>query len=286
MAMRLYFVVSLFVLSLCSIHAQLNTHYGARSAGMAHASVTLSDVWSSHHNQAGLAWLEQSEAGVFVQNRFLMKELNYGGFAYAHKLNTGALAVSYSNFGYQLFGESKVGLGYGMKFTNMISGGVQLNYHHIRLANNYGQNSALTAELGLQTYLTDKIMLAAHLFNPTRTALNEFNKEKIPTIMRLGMNYIFSKQVLATIEAEKDIDMKPVFRMGLEYKTSNKFYLRGGIGTQPTLAAFGFGLYTGAVKLDVAASYHQVLGFTPDISFIYQIKKVATPSAVNENAFN
>jgi hypothetical protein len=121
--------------------------------------------------------------------------------------------------------------------------------------------------------LTDKIMLAAHLFNPTRTALNEFNKEKIPTIMRLGMNYIFSKQVLATIEAEKDIDMKPIFRMGLEYKTSSKFYLRGGIGTQPTLGSFGFGLNTGVIKLDVAASYHQVLGFTPDLSFSYQIKK-------------
>ena len=30
-----------------------NIHFGGRSAGMGHASVTLSDVWSSHHNQAG-----------------------------------------------------------------------------------------------------------------------------------------------------------------------------------------------------------------------------------------
>jgi hypothetical protein len=283
--MRLTLLLVLVFGGISIFRAQLNTHYGARSAGMAHASVTLSDVWSSHHNQAGLAWLEQSEAGVFVQNRFLMKELNYGGFAYAHKLNTGALALSYTNFGYHLYGESKIGLGYGMKFTNMISGGVQLNYHHLRLANNYGRNSALTAELGLQTYLTDKIMLAAHLFNPTRTSLNEYNKEKIPTIMRLGMNYLFSKQVLATLEAEKDIDMKPIFRMGIEYKTSNKFYLRGGIGTQPTLAAFGFGLNNGTIKLDVAASYHQVLGFTPDLSFVYQLKNTKSTTSVNEKTF-
>jgi hypothetical protein len=283
--MRLSFFFWLFIGSASVVCAQLNTHYGARSAGMGHASVTLSDVWSSHHNQAGLAWLEQSEAGVFVQNRFLMKELNYGGFAYAHKLNTGSLALTYTNFGYHLYGESKVGVGYGMKFTDMISGGVQLNYHHLRLANNYGRNSALTAELGLQTYLTDRIMLAAHLFNPTRTTLNEYNKEKIPTIMRLGMNYLFSKQVLATIEAEKDIDMKPVFRMGIEYKTSNKLYLRGGIGTHPTLAAFGFGVYAGAVKLDVAASYHQVLGFTPDLSFVYQLKNTKSTTSGNEKTF-
>ena len=56
-----------------------NIHFGGRSAGMGHASVTLSDVWSSHHNQAGLGWLTKVEAGVFAQNRFLVKEMNYMG---------------------------------------------------------------------------------------------------------------------------------------------------------------------------------------------------------------
>jgi hypothetical protein len=254
--------------------SQLNTHFGGRSAGMAHSSVTLSDVWSSHHNQAGLAWLEKSEAGVFVQNRFLMKELNYSGFAYAHKLKSGAVSLSFSNFGYQLYGESKVGLGYGLKFSDIISGGIQINYHNLRLANNYGKKSGVSAELGLQAYLTEKLVLGVHLFNPTRTKIDDYNNERMATVMRLGVNYKFSSRVLATAEVEKDIDFRPLFRAGIEYKASEKIYLRGGVGTQPTLASFGIGVYASNFKIDLAASYHQVLGFTPDFSLNYQLSKV------------
>ena len=50
---------------------QDNSHYGGRSAAMGHSSVMLSDVWSTHHNQAGLGWLNRPVAGVFFQNRFL-----------------------------------------------------------------------------------------------------------------------------------------------------------------------------------------------------------------------
>lgn len=278
--------VLIFCLVSTFAFGQLNTHYGGRSAGMAHASVTLSDVWSSHHNQAGLAWLNTSEAGVFLQNRFLMKELNYGGFAYAHKLNSGAVALSYSNFGYQLYGESKLGLGYGLKFSNIISGGVQINYHTTRLANNYGKKSGVTAELGMQAFLNDKLMLAVHLFNPTRTKLNDYNNERMATIMRLGLNYKFSKQVFATFEVEKDIDSRPIFRAGIEYKASEIIYLRGGVGTQPTLASFGVGVKKSNFKLDIAASYHQILGFTPDLSFNYLISKpTSNQEKKSENSF-
>lgn len=270
--------ILVFLLFLVSSTAfgQLNTHFGGRSAGLAHASVALSDGWSSHNNQAGLAWLEQSQAGVFVQNKFLLKELNYGGFSYAHVLKTGALALSYSNFGYQLYGESKVGLGYGMKFSDIISGGVQLNYHNTRLANNYGRKSSLTAEIGMQAYLTDKLILGVHLFNPSRTKLNDYTNEKIATIMRFGVSYKFSKQVLATVEVEKDIDFRPIFRAGLEYKINKTMYLRGGVGSQPTLASFGFGINVQSFKIDLAASYHQILGFTPDFSLTYLFSQPST----------
>jgi hypothetical protein len=278
-------IALLFVVISSYTFGQMNTHFGGRSAGLAHSSVTLSDVWSSHHNQAGLAWLENSEAGVFVQNRFLLKELNYSGFAYAHKLNSGALALSFSNFGYQLYGESKIGLGYGLKFSNIISGGIQLNYHNTRLANNYGKKSGITAELGMQAYLNDKLILAAHLFNPTRTQLNDYNNERMATIMRLGLNYKFSKQVFATAEVEKDIDARPIFRAGIEYRASELIYLRGGVGTQPTLAAFGVGVSKSNFKLDIAASYHQMLGFTPDLSLNYLISKSSNQEKKVDSTF-
>jgi len=107
------------------------------------------------------------------------------------------------------------------------------------------------------------------LFNPTRSKLNDFNDERIPTIIRLGLNYKFSEQVLATIEAEKDLLNIPAFRAGLEYHTNNILFLRAGAGTGPNLMSFGVGIAKDALAFDLAASYHQTLGFSPEISFNY-----------------
>ncbi len=275
MKLLLFFLLMPFGL----IFGQDNGHYGGKSAGMGHASVTLSDVWSTHHNQAGLGWLEDASAGVFFQNKFLLKELNYMGFAYAHPIKSGTFGISFTNFGSSLYGESKVGLGYGMKFSDKITGGVQLNYQNTRIANNYGSHSGITAELGMQAFLTDNFMLAVHLFNPTRSKLNDYNDERIPTIIRLGLNYQFSDKVMTTLEAEKDLLNQPIFRAGLEYKTNDLIYLRAGIGTNPTLASFGFGLNLDNVQIDIAAAYHQTLGFAPELSlnYLFGNKKESKP---------
>lgn len=249
-----------------------NLHYGARSAGMSHSSVTLSDVWSTHHNQSGLAWLKNPQAGVFFQNRFMLKNLSYMGFAYAHPVKSGAFGLSFTNFGSQLYGESKAGIAYAMKFNDRISGGVQMNYHNVRIANNYGSTSGYTVELGMQAKLTEKLMIGTHIFNPTRTKMDDFNDERIATIFRLGLNYQFSEKVFVTSEVEKDIDFRGVFRAGIEYMANDKIYIRGGIGTNPTLAAFGLGVKFDNFQFDIASSYHQVLGFTPEISLNYLFK--------------
>lgn len=265
-------LLPLMLMPLLALAGNDNLHFGARSAGMAHSSVTLSDVWSTHHNQAGLAWFKTPQAGVFFQNRFMLKNLNYMGFAYAHPTKSGAFGISYTSFGSKLYGESKAGLSYAIKFNDKISGGVQMNYHNTRILN-YGSTSAFTIELGMQAKLTKKLMIGAHLFNPTRTKMANYNDERIPTIFRMGLNYKFSDKVFMTTEVEKDIDYRAVFRAGIEYMASDKVYFRGGVGTNPTLAAFGLGVKLENFQFDIASTYHQVLGFTPEISLNYNFSK-------------
>ncbi len=265
--------VSLLLFPTVLLAGNDNNHHGGRSAGLGHTSVTLSDVWSTHHNQAGLGWLTNPEMGVFYQNRFLIKEMSYMGGAFALPTNSGTFGLSYSNFGYSLYGESKTGLAYGMKFSDRVAGGIQVNYHSIRLGNNYGSRNTASVELGLQSKITQQLSIGCHVFNPTQSKLDDYNDERIPTIIRLGLNYAFSDKVFLAIETEKDIDFNPVFRAGIEYKANDKIYFRGGIGTNPTLAAFGVGINHQSFKIDIASTYHQVLGFTPEISLNYQIDK-------------
>ena len=246
-----------------------NHPIGGRSGGLAHSSVTLSDVWSGHHNQAGLTGLTSTTAGIFYENRYLLPELSLKAGIVAVPLKNGAFGLSFSYFGFALYNESKVGLAYAQKIGNKVSAAVQLDYLNTRIAEGYGSKGLFAGEAGIQAHLTNNLTIGVHIFNPTRTKLAEYNNERVPTIMRLGLDYKFSKKVFVSVETEKDAGHKAVFKAGLEYHVIEQLYLRTGISTNPGLNTFGFGLELKQFKIDFASSLHSVLGYSPQLSLTY-----------------
>lgn len=250
-----------------------NHHNGARSAAMGNASVTLSDVWSMHHNQAGLAHLDNPVAGVFYENRFLLPELSIGGASFAMPTNSGTFGVGFTTFGHRLHRQGKFGVSYGRKLGEVISTGIRINYENTRLGNDYGDNNTMTIEGGILAKVSDELTFGFHLYNPTRAKLAEYNDERLPTVMRVGMSYKFSDQLFVVVEAEKDVDMDAIAKFGLEYHPVDKFYLRAGIASNPMFSTFGFGLKLDHLTIDFASGVHSVLGYTPHISLIYNFNK-------------
>ena len=249
-----------------------NYHLGARHSGIANASVSLSDVWSVHHNQAGLGFVKKAGAGVYYENRFLLKELSLKGGAFAYPIKAGTFGLCVSSFGYANYSESKIGLAFGRSFGEKFSAGIQLDYLNTHIGENYGKRSALAGEIGVQAKPLKNLTIGAHIFNPTRAKQDDYNDERIPTIVRLGADYKFSDKVFVAIETEKDIDHKPVFKAGFEYIPTEVLYLRAGISTNPSQSSFGFGLKLKQFKLDIASSFHSVLGFTPQVGIVYEMK--------------
>ncbi len=257
-------------INLSSFAGNDNLPLGARSAALAGASVTLSDLWSAQNNQAGLANLDTIEVGVYAERKFLLPQLGYNAFAGAIPIKGGTFGLTYTRFGYSKYNENKIGLAFAKKLGEHISAGVQLNYLSKFIGDGYGKNGTIAAEFGIQAKLVKGLTAGAHVFNPTRAKSADYNKEKIPTIIKVGLQYAFSESVFWAVETEKDINYKPQFKTGIEYRIVPQFYIRGGISTQPTMSAFGFGMHLKKIKLDVAANYHQQLGFTPQLSFSYK----------------
>ncbi len=243
---------------------------GARGAGMAYARLTYTDIWSIFYNQAGLARMEAPSAGAFFENKFFVKELGRGGFAASHPLGQGSIGLSYTGFGYAAYRESKMGLAYGMKLAENLSVGTQINYHHTRInAEDYGETGTVTAELGLILALSEKVNIGAHVFNLTRSQLNEDFDERLPTLVRLGLNYSITEELRISGEVEKDIDFDEVFKMGIEYQPVESIYIRVGASNNPGIFAFGLGLNWGAFQFDLASTYHSVLGYSPQASLTF-----------------
>ncbi len=252
--------------------AQGNSSFGARSSGIANASVSLSDLWSAQNNQAGLGFLKNYSAGVYYQNQFMLKELSTKAFAFAAPGKHGTFGVCVSSFGYSLFSQNKYGLGFGKAFGNNISAGIMMDYLETNISES-GKKGSLVAEAGIQAKPTKELTIGMHVFNPTRTKLADHNEERIPTIMRLGADYKFSDKVFVAIETEKDMDKKAMFKAGLEYKPVKELYLRAVISTNPALNCFGLGLELKHFKLDLSSTYHSTFGFSPQVGLIYEFEK-------------
>lgn len=267
--------VSIFLFAICSsllLSGQThNPQLGARAAAMSNAAVTNVDEWAIHHNQAALAYLKKPTAAISYQNRFLLNELSTKAVAFALPTeNAGTFGVSVSQFGYTQYNETKAGIAYARQLGKRISAGVRLNYYHIGFQESYyGNTGVLTAEIGMLAKVTDDLTIGAHLYNPSYAKIADYNDERIPVILRIGAGYEFSEKLTANVEVQKDLNNDPNVKIGAEYKVVDMLYLRGGLSTNHFENSFGFGLNFGDFSIDLASSYHYILGYSPQASMHY-----------------
>ena len=271
---RLLFAAFILFFSLNSSAQTSDFPIGARAAGMGNASVTLTDIWAVHHNQAALVGIEQAGVAAYYENRFLLANMNLqGATAVLPTPKAGVFGLSYSRFGNNLYNQSRYGLAYGKRLWKFLSVGLQISYLNTTLANigeNYGSRHSFIAEIGLLSQVTTKLKIGFHAFNLTRTKLADGFDERVPMNFRLGAQYDFSQKVKVAVEAEKDLDLPAVFKAGIEYFPAHIFAIRVGIGTAPFHADFGLGLRLKFLHFDIAGSVHPVLGFSPKASLAYR----------------
>lgn len=249
---------------------------GARAAGMANASVAIYDFWGISHNQAGIARLEHPAAALYTENRFMITEMSLAAVACVLPTAKGNFGLSLTVFGNHLYGEGKAGLAYARAFGERMSAGIQLDYLFVSIGEGYGSKGIVAAELGIIYEVLPNMQIGAHIFNPTRALLTQYehlgNDERITTIIRTGLSYTFSDKVLLSLEAEKDIRHLPVARVGAEYTIAQGVTVRTGLSTNPMHNTFGFGLHTGQWQIDIASSYHYILGYSPQAGVVYTFR--------------
>jgi|DewCreStandDraft_4_1066084.scaffolds.fasta_scaffold157462_1 hypothetical protein len=261
----------IFVLtSFLSFSGNEKRNDGSRAASMGFTGVSISDFWSVTNNQAGLAYIENLSIGLYTENKFLLKELNRSAIAIVNPLNSGVIGLSLSYFGYNMYNEKKLGIAYSRKFSEMIAFGLQLDYFHTKLGDNYGSKSAVTFELGFIAKINKNLSIGGHIYNPIQAKFNDYNNEKIPSTIAIGLANKFSENILTTIEFEKSINTPLNLKTGIEYKITENYFARLGINTNPELLTFGFGFNYSSFTFDFSSNYHQILGYSPQMSVIYR----------------
>ena len=266
-------VISFFLLISSNLWCQTNFINSGRSLSLANASVTLNDVWAHVNNPAALIGLQKQSFGISYHNRFGLKELQSQGIVYALPIRKVVLSAGSQIYGYQQFRTYKNGLGVALCLSEKVTMGIQLNHQLTRLNENYGSSSALTGEFGLRVKFSERIHFGFSALNIGRTSISTNVNERLASALRLGMNYRISDQLVLLSELEKNVIHPLQVKFAAEYKPTSKWFFRGGISTAPLAFSFGVGgRFKDRMQLDLGTAYHQLLGWSPHVSFQFDLK--------------
>ncbi len=248
------------------------TTIGGNAAAMGLTSVATGDHWSLFNNPAGIGWLTHYSAGTYYENRFLVKELGIKAVGIVLPFRPGTVGVTFLHYGFSLYNEMKTGIVVGRKFGNHFSAGVQIDYLRIHQGDDLGNRNLFTFGIGLQYKVNSHLSLGMHLYNPVPFHISPDEKERMIPLLRLGLSWNPSEQLISNLEISKDDQSTPSFKGGLEYHIVKPLSIRVGLMTNPAIFTFGFGLEFGGLTFDFASSYHPVLGYSPQVSLIYTLK--------------
>ena len=263
--------VSLFFLSF-SLTASGGDPYrssaGAGEAGMGYVCIMKNGFWSSFHNQALLADNTSLTFGINYENRFSIRELGTRSAGIIIPAGKTSLGVVYSHFGYSDFKREMTGLGCGLKLSEKISAGVQVDYFSERTAGEYNNNQSITCEAGMIIKPSENIRIGIHLFNPVP---NSLRKTYLPSALRVGAGTNLTELLFAGVEAEMSTGSKLIIRTGFEYEAAKNFHIRGGFSTNNNSFCFGLGYFIKTAQIDLGFTTHEKLGVTSSVSIVFKI---------------
>jgi hypothetical protein len=263
----------LFIIPHCGIAAGDPFIAGARAAALGYTSVTQADEWSVFNNQAGLAFCSRFSAGIYFENRYLLKELSCKALALTLPVGRGAFGVSFRHSGFDLYSELNTGVAYGMRLTRSFSAGISVDYFRLHVTDGFKDNHAVSCQVGLAFRAGEHLRLGLHIANPVPVLVSRASGARIPTVIRFGLSWQVTEGLHADAEVGKDLAHKPAVRAGIEYRPAKPVFIRIGFVSNPATFTMGFGFELGNVRFDIASSYHMVLGYSPQASISYLFGK-------------
>jgi hypothetical protein len=243
----------------------------AAYTGLGAYSINHTDVFSMTANQASLAQLKNSSAGVYGERRFLLSELNNYTAVIAVPTSSGNFGLKAGYYGFSDYNETQLGLAYARKLGKKVDVGVQFNYNGIRIAG-YGNASAISFELGTVLHITDKLNAGIHVSNPVGGKFGKDQQEKLSSVYAVGLGYEASDKFFISAEIEKEEDHPVNVNAGMQYKFIPQLLARAGMSSATSSVWMGLGFTLKSFRIDVTASYHPQLGITPGLLLLFNFK--------------
>ena len=243
----------------------------AAYTGIGAYSINHSDVFSFASNVAALAQIKNISVGIYGEQRFLLAAMNMYSAAFSLPTRQGNFGFQSDYFGYKYYNESQLGIAYARNLGSTVDIGVKFNYYSFRIPA-YQSSSAVNFEIGAIVHLTSKLHAGIDVFNPVGGKLSKTDNEKLSAIYKFGLGYEAGENFMISAEIIKSENIPVNVNAGIQYNFEKQFFARLGITSDNGSPFAGAGISWNNLRLDVSASYHPHLGFSPGLMLIVNFK--------------
>jgi len=267
---KLYLLLLLLFVNTSNI-AQINP--GARQISIANADVALAnDVFTLFNNPAGLAQINWKEVGVYYSPApFGLTELANGYVAYQQPFSFGSLGIGGMTYGYELYRESKIILGYSYNYDNILFLGAAINYQTYSIQN-YGSTGVFYLNLGGLVYILDDLRWGFSTNNINRATVGD-QDDQIPVVFSTGFSFDILQNFSLNASLVKDIRYDLSLAFGIDYDIIEYLSLRIGAADNPSKFTAGIGINYSILGLDYAFFTHPDLGLTHQVGLTLSFGK-------------
>ena len=270
----------LFLLVQIAVSQSLRQPISAIYVGLGAYSTQHTDVFSFVNNQAALAQIKNTAAGVYGERRFLLAATSLYSAALTVPSKMGNFGVNLKYAGFKNFNEGQIGLAYARSLGSKVDIGVQFNYYNYRVPS-YSNANTVNFEMGAIVHLTEQLNAGIHVYNPVG---GKFAKsgEQLTAAYKVGLGYDASEKFFVSAEVVKEVDFPVNVNAGVQYQFMKQFFARAGISSASSAAYGGVGIGWNNFRLDISGSYHPQLGWSPGLLLIMNFgdagaKELAVP---------
>lgn len=245
---------------------------GARQVALAHSSISFdNDAFSLFNNPSGLSLIDNREIGFYFSPApFGMKELSNAFGVYCEPTNFGSFGAGFSTYGFELYRETSIAIGFAKKINNTFYAGGSIYYRNISIKN-YGNSGAVIINAGAMLRINNEIGFGASIQNLTQSTVGN-ETDMLPTIISAGFHFQFLDELLFAAALEKETRFKPSLHFGTEYNPIEYLSLRVGASNEPSTFSMGIGIHYNYFHFDYARSNNVDLGISHQFTILIRFK--------------
>lgn len=238
---------------------------GARMEALGGGGTALPGSWIQA-NPSSLARAPSGQLRLYADQGFGLPELRAGAFQVSTPVGLSGLGMSVQTLGFEAFRVSALTVAAGravrLGTQRTLDAGVGVTVHHARI-DGYGSGVALALSAGLRTEVLPELDFGVSGQNLLGAKLAGL--EPVPQLLAVGLRYHPAAGLEAVLDLVDDTRFPLSVRAGVEVHPVERVALRVGTATAPATFSAGAGLALGPLRADLAATRHEVLGWTPAV---------------------